>query len=395
MRRESDPLMPSPDPPAGAKVSRFVGAREAELILGIARTTLHELAASGRLPGRLIDKRGPAHWQFKRSDVLHLLASGKARKHKQRTRKQIELWRHYFGAIPEGLTAAFRDKDRSNVAPDNICLVPLAKLRRRADVPRTVKRSVQVVEWTAQMTAKVRRLFPTTITSVLATELGVSPATVRRQARKLKLRKARGFVSQTSRTSNRLPIGAERLHDSTGSVWVKVSHDGNRHCERWRPKQHIVWEQATARTVPRGYCVMFKDGNKQNFNLSNLELITRREMSARGFARFVTYPESLQTAIRLTRKLEREIGRRVKGIAQTPPRKGGARPGAKQRRWTTQMDRVLRRDYPTKPIRLIMATLGVSETSLRNRAKRLKVRRSPETIIAQAREAAMSAPRAL
>lgn len=385
-------MSPAPDPAPGLKLPLYIGAREAELILGVARTTLHELAQSGRLPGRLVDLRGPARWQFKRSDVLKLKASGRQRKHKQRSRKQLELWRHYFGPIPDGLTAAFRDHDRSNVSPQNLCLVPLRKTRRAASKPReATTTSAKKLCWTVEMKAQVRRKFPVTVTDELARELGVSSASLRRQARRMRLRKNRQFISAQSKVANRLPIGSERLHDSTGSMWVKVSHAGERHCERWRPKQHVIWEELAGRPVPDNHCVIFKDGNKLNFDPSNLELISRREMSARGFARFISYPEPLQKAIKLTSRLDRDIARRRKGEA-VPPR--AVRRGCAQgppREWTAAMDRTLRRQYPVRPISEILVRLGVTESSLRQRARRLKVRRLPETIIREAREAARQA----
>lgn len=34
--------------------------------------------------------------------------------------------------------------------------------------------------------------------------------------------------------------------------------------------------------IPNGYVVVFRDGNKQNFSVENLELITRRELMNRN-----------------------------------------------------------------------------------------------------------------
>lgn len=148
--------------------------------------------------------------------------------------------------------------------------------------------------------------------------------------------------------------------------------NGDRHCERWRPKPHVIWEQANGRKVPPRFCVMFKDGNKQNFDLANLELMSKREMSARGFAKYLSYPESLQGAIKLTRKLEREVrrqelGKESAGAARNLPPSRRGQPRA--RLWTPKMDATLRRHYPTNNLVELSAELEVSFDSLRNRAR--------------------------
>ena len=78
--------------------------------------------------------------------------------------------------------------------------------------------------------------------------------------------------------------------------------------------------------MPPGFRVVFKDGDRHNFDASNLELTTRDEISAVAFARFLTYPAPLQDAIRVQRKLEREIENARLG--RDPPRaaRKGRRP---------------------------------------------------------------------
>lgn len=121
---------------------------------------------------------------------------------------------------------------------------------------------------------------------------------------------------------------------------------------------------------------MFKDGNKQNFDPSNLELISRREMSARGFVGFASFPESLQLAIRQAGRLCREIRRKKLGEKTEPGLQSKRKnSGGRLTAWTEALDDQLRRGYPRLPIRQLMASLKVTEPSLRNRAKRLKVHR--------------------
>jgi hypothetical protein len=61
----------------------------------------------------------------------------------------------------------------------------------------------------------------------------------------------------------RFPEGAERTNKN-GYVYVKV--DG-----KWRPKARVILEAEGHRFLP-GEKVRFKDGNKANFDLKNLEV---------------------------------------------------------------------------------------------------------------------------
>lgn len=368
----------------GESKSRVVGAREAETILGISRTKLHVLATNGELPGKIVERRGrPRCWIFKRTDVLRLRARGNYLRQRPKKRKQKQLWEQYFGPIPAGFTAAFRDGDRANLDPRNLCLLPLKAPRKAA-----IRKRVNRIEWTAERISYLRREFPKRPSLDLARELDISKSVLTRQAKKLRLRKDAQFLKHQARVANRLPLGTERVHDHTNTVWTKVSFDGTPY-QQWRPKQQVVWESANNKRVPPGFCVVFRDGNKRNFDPSNLELVSRRERAAQGFAEFLSYPEPLQKLIKLNAKLAREIDRRRNKRSQVEVSEKHQRPGTQPRRWTADMDVILCRDYPTKPIEQLTSTLGVSLSSLRQRARRLHVRRSPETIVAEARAASM------
>lgn len=45
----------------------------------------------------------------------------------------------------------------------------------------------------------------------------------------------------------------------------------------WRLKQRVVWEQHHGQ-IPEGHKIIFLDGNKENLDISNLEMITNDEM---------------------------------------------------------------------------------------------------------------------
>ena len=76
---------------------------------------------------------------------------------------------------------------------------------------------------------------------------------------------------------NTHPVGTEIASSSDGYIYVKVKDDPKaKRAENWLPKQQIVWEEHYGK-VPKGSIVIFKDGNIENFDISNLACITREE----------------------------------------------------------------------------------------------------------------------
>ncbi len=74
--------------------------------------------------------------------------------------------------------------------------------------------------------------------------------------------------------ANRVPIGAERISkDGYLEVKIQDSH-GNRN---WKGKHILIWEAANG-PVPPGHVIIFGDGNKRNFELDNLILVTRAQL---------------------------------------------------------------------------------------------------------------------
>ena len=70
---------------------------------------------------------------------------------------------------------------------------------------------------------------------------------------------------------NYKPVGSERI-TKDGYIEVKVS-DPN----KWRLKHIIIWERENGK-VPKGYVLVFGDGNKNNLDISNLILISRKQL---------------------------------------------------------------------------------------------------------------------
>lgn len=83
--------------------------------------------------------------------------------------------------------------------------------------------------------------------------------------------------------SNTLQVGTI-VKNGEGYLLRKKQMEGKQ-WERWEMLHRAVWEEHHGK-IPDGMMVTFKDGNKENCTIDNLELITRAENSAltsRGF----------------------------------------------------------------------------------------------------------------
>jgi hypothetical protein len=87
--------------------------------------------------------------------------------------------------------------------------------------------------------------------------------------------------------------------DSSGRLYqyikIKDSH--------WELLQRHVWTQENGE-IPRGSVVIFLDGNYLNCELSNLQVITRKDNMARNTIQ--RFPAELQEIMKLTSKLKRK-----------------------------------------------------------------------------------------
>ena len=96
-----------------------------------------------------------------------------------------------------------------------------------------------------------------------------------------KIEQAPGSIEHRFRKDKRpyayKPIGSER-NGAGGYVYVKVRElqPGEPNGANFKLKQRVIWEAEHGPLKPNE-CVIFKDGNKKNFDLKNLAAVTRRE----------------------------------------------------------------------------------------------------------------------
>jgi hypothetical protein len=77
-----------------------------------------------------------------------------------------------------------------------------------------------------------------------------------------------------NRSHNWVPIGTER-ETKDGYIQVKVQDGKFQH--NWKGKHIIIWEEHN-RPVPKGSVIIFGDGDKTNFSIENLILVTRNQL---------------------------------------------------------------------------------------------------------------------
>jgi hypothetical protein len=103
-----------------------------------------------------------------------------------------------------------------------------------------------------------------------------------------------------NKPANTKPNGTINVRaDSSGRLYqyIKIKD-----CH-WELLQRHVWTKANGE-IPKGYVVIFLDGNYLNCELSNLQIITRKDNMARNTIQ--RYPAELQEVMKLTSKLKRK-----------------------------------------------------------------------------------------
>lgn len=69
---------------------------------------------------------------------------------------------------------------------------------------------------------------------------------------------------------NSLPLGSEG--ETKGVITVKIAPG------KWIPKHRFLWEKEHG-SVPGGHVVIFADGNKRNFDMENLVLVSKKHLA--------------------------------------------------------------------------------------------------------------------
>lgn len=108
------------------------------------------------------------------------------------------------------------------------------------------------------------------------------------------------------------PIGTERL-SKEGYLQRKVTDTGYPPRD-WVGVHILLWRENHGE-IPAGHKVVFKDRNKQNIAIENLELLSNAEMMKRNS--FHNYPKEVAQLIQLRGAVQRQINKRSKQDEQS------------------------------------------------------------------------------
>jgi len=98
-----------------------------------------------------------------------------------------------------------------------------------------------------------------------------------------------------NRPHNALNVGDES-EDKDGYLWLKVAEPSI-----WKPKHHVAFGEE----VPKGFNVIFIDGNKRNFERSNLALLSDADLMRQNTMH--RFPPELISLIRTVNKLKKRV----------------------------------------------------------------------------------------
>lgn len=120
----------------------------------------------------------------------------------------------------------------------------------------------------------------------------------------LQLSDGRGQFKPGTVPPNRKPVGTIRKN-TDGYLDVKVAPGKN----KWVALHRWNWKLAHGEYPPAGMALVFKDGNRLNCDIGNLELIDRRELMNRNTVH--NYPIEVVETVRLKAVLTRKINQIV------------------------------------------------------------------------------------
>tara|TARA_R110000822_G_scaffold301108_1_gene424781 strand:- start:7231 stop:7728 length:498 start_codon:yes stop_codon:yes gene_type:complete len=159
--------------------------------------------------------------------------------------------------------------------------------------------------WTQEEINILVDLYPDHETKKIAEQLGRSVKSIFGKVDELKIKKYVGFLNKKTgiRPSNYLHEGTTQI-DERGYVRIKTKFN------TWELKHRFIWEKEHNQKIPDGHSIRFKDGNRNNFEINNLELISKKEVMKLNAIH--NYPVEIIKTIRLLSALNRKINERHK-----------------------------------------------------------------------------------
>ena len=193
--------------------------------------------------------------------------------------------------------------------------------------------------WSPADDDDLRRLYPRNEIRVLERIFGRAEKAIAKRAHKLRLAKApdytpprrgvfesgitpwnkgmrgidlsggRGQFRKGNRPHTWVPIGHERV-SKDGILERKVTDAGPAK-DHFRSVHSLIWEEHHG-PMPEGHVVRFRDGDRTNFDITNLELVSRAENMARNS--YHRYGPEIASLYQLKGAITRKMNRRRKEI---------------------------------------------------------------------------------
>ena len=154
-----------------------------------------------------------------------------------------------------------------------------------------MNRGAKKPKWTEEQLNLVRDLYPSQSIDEIAERTGRSRQAVKHKAIEL------GLGGKYHWRGTASPVGTEIRRRGANSYVVVKTLDATG-AAIWMRKHHLAWKEATGALPPKGMRLIFKDGDRDNCAVNNLELIPATE-SAHRMTRLRAYPPALQETIRL------------------------------------------------------------------------------------------------
>lgn len=117
-----------------------------------------------------------------------------------------------------------------------------------------------------------------------------------------------------TRPYNWQPVGSLRV-DAQGYTWRKVRDGAVPARHNWRMLHVLMWEDVHG-PVPKGWIVVFRNGDRHDLRLDNLEMIHRRD-NARRNCMYTRMPPELARLAQMKGALTRRINRLNRQIETT------------------------------------------------------------------------------
>lgn len=90
--------------------------------------------------------------------------------------------------------------------------------------------------------------------------------------------------------------------DNTGVSYLYIRVEEG----KWELLHRKIWEQHYG-TIPKGYNIVFKDGDQSNVSIDNLEMVSNKDLMLRNSVQ--RYPEDLRRLIQVSGALNRQINK--------------------------------------------------------------------------------------